>query len=217
VSRRRRGFSADLTAGGRLAQELLDPGFERPPAGLAQMDLADLPHPDPTAAADQIEGGPVLVAEGPPVGVVVVEELREVETPPADLGLDGRPLALERELGRVDADDREPAIGVAARDVPDPGNRPDAVRSAEGPDVEEDDPPRERRPGGRGADPPSRIRGESGDEWRWRCPDGGSRRRAQREGHQRERVSSPRAHTSLIVATGRIFPASAARALSRRV
>jgi len=103
------------------------------------MDLADGSTPDPSAPIDEIDGRPVLVAERIPVGVVVVEQVREVEPPLSDLGLDRRPHVLRRELRRVDAHDRETPISITPYHAPDPGDRSDAVDSTEGPDVQQDD------------------------------------------------------------------------------
>jgi len=103
------------------------------------VNLADGANPEPSAAVDQIDRGPILVAQRVPVGVVVVEELGKVQSPLADLGLDRGPRALEAQLRRVDADDGEPARRMPTCRFPDPGNRADAVDSAEGPDVQEHD------------------------------------------------------------------------------
>ena len=88
-------------------------GFQPAAALLARMHLADVSQPDPAAPIHQIGGGPVLVVQGVPVGVIVVEQVRVLEPVAANLGEHGRPIPLVIELGRVDADDGQALLRIA--------------------------------------------------------------------------------------------------------
>jgi hypothetical protein len=111
--------------------------------------LADLMSADLPAAIHQMDGGPVVVAERPPVPVVAVEEVWEIEAERACVLGDGVPPAFEIELGGVDPDGRQAPVRVAFEDLPDPGSGAGAVDSAERPDEQQGHPPAELRPAGR--------------------------------------------------------------------
>ena len=90
------------------AQQLLDR-----PLGLLVGALAEVVEPDPPVAVDEVDRRPVVVLERPPDREVVVDD-----DGVADAELGGRAahvveVVLEAELGRVHADDDEPAVAVA--------------------------------------------------------------------------------------------------------
>jgi hypothetical protein len=122
-----------------LREQRLENGVEPTAARLPLVHLPDGALADAAALVDHVEGRPVLVAESLPVGIVVVEKMGEGQPVLADVRGHGLAPALVLELGGVDPHGGEPPRGEACEGVPDPGNRADAVDSAEGPDVEEDD------------------------------------------------------------------------------
>jgi hypothetical protein len=104
--------------------------------GLVSVDLT---YRDPAylaATVDEIERWPIVVVEGIPVRVIVVEEVREVEPLVANVCSDGIAITFVRELRGMNAHDRKAAWTVSVQCLPDPGNGVDAVDSAERPDVQ---------------------------------------------------------------------------------
>ena len=86
--------------------------------GLFVAALAEVVIADDAVPVDEVERRPVVVLEGAPDLVVVVDRDRVV-----DPSLDGRPpdkvdLVLKRELRRVDSNDHQPVVAVR------PGPRP---------------------------------------------------------------------------------------------
>ena len=80
---------------------------------LAEVDVADV-----AVGVDQVLGRPVLVAERVPGAEVVVLDDRVADPVAVDRVVDVAGVLLERELGRVDADDRQPVVAVVARPTP---------------------------------------------------------------------------------------------------
>ena len=106
---------------------------------LAEVDVAHAP-----PRVDQVLRGPVLVAVRAPVGEVVV--LRDRVAQP--VALDRLPhvprVPLERELGRVHADDGETVAAVAGVPGAERRQRPEAVDARVGPEVDQHDPAAQR-------------------------------------------------------------------------
>jgi hypothetical protein len=73
---------------------------------------------DPTLGVDQVVRRPVLVGEGIPGRKPVVLGHRIAEAISLDRRGDVRGLALERELRRVDAHDREPVAAIGGVERP---------------------------------------------------------------------------------------------------
>jgi hypothetical protein len=88
----------------------------------------------------EVESRPVVVVEGPPDSVVVVERDRVVDRSL----LRGLPhaldLVLERELRRVHADHDQPVVSVRLRPRPNVRLLPKPVDAGQRPEVETDDP-----------------------------------------------------------------------------
>src|SRR5262245_27517700 len=64
-------------------------------------------------AIDQVDAGPVAVLPGPPRLVAVVDRDWIVDREASQCGAHRVDVALEGELGRMDADDHEPLGGIA--------------------------------------------------------------------------------------------------------
>jgi len=142
-----------------FGEQGLDLGGESPAGFLSGMHLPDLPRPDLPAAIYEIDGRPILVAKGLPIGVVRVEKMGVCQLVLAHGVCNGFGVALKVELGAVHADALKATIRKTSVDVPDPGHGADAIDSAERPDVKNDDTPSEGGPGERGPDPVFRPRG----------------------------------------------------------
>src|ERR1700680_1603317 len=94
---------------------------------------------DTALCVGDVEGGPVVVAEGLPYGVVVVGRDR-VGDPHVLYGLpDVVRVVLEGELGRVHADDYQPVGGVFPGPGAKVGKLAEPVDAGVGPEVGEDD------------------------------------------------------------------------------
>ncbi len=125
-------------------------------SALAEVHVAHAP-----ARVDQVLRRPVLVPVRVPGGEVVV--LRDGIAQPVarDRRLDVARVALERELGRVHADDGETVVAVAAVPGAKRRQRPDAVDARVGPEVDQHHPPAERpereRAPARGVEPALRV------------------------------------------------------------
>jgi hypothetical protein len=68
--------------------------------------------PDPALRVCEVDGRPIPVGEGAPHPVVAVERDRVLDSHRLHGLADVLDLALERELGRMDADDDEPEVAV---------------------------------------------------------------------------------------------------------
>ena len=117
-----------------LAEQSADPRLGRVVLALAEVDVAQV-----AAPVDQVLRRPVLVLERVPGLVVVVERDRVRDPQSAHGSADVGRHVLERELGRVHAEDDEPVLVVR----PVPGlhvrERPQAVDARVRPEVDEDD------------------------------------------------------------------------------
>ena len=99
------------------------------------MDVADV-----AAGVDEVLRRPVLVPVGAPGPQLVVLDDGIADAFGRDRRFDVRGFALERELGAVDADDRQAVFAVALVPGLQVGQRADAVDAGVGPEVDEDDP-----------------------------------------------------------------------------
>src|SRR5204862_4777046 len=130
---------------------------------------------DLALGVDEVLRGPDLVAVGVPGTQVVVLDDRVAQPGVVDRGGYVARVLLERELGRVDAHDRQalgPVLGVPRLQV---GLGADAVDAGVGPEVDEDDAAaqalhRQRAPAGR-VEPALGVRevgglAQAGQRWR---------------------------------------------------
>ena len=119
---------------------------------LAELDVADLP-----LGVDQVLGRPVLVLVRVPGAVVVVLDDRVVDPVGADRLPDVARLLLERELGRLDADDVEAVAGGMGVQALEERERAHAVDARVGPEVDQHDvaaqPGERQRPVAGGVEP----------------------------------------------------------------
>ena len=117
-----------------LAEQPPDRGLR--PAVLA---LAEVHAPDPSRPVDQVLRRPVLVGVCVPGAVGVVERDRVAHAEAANGIPDVPQHALERELGRVHADDDEAVPPVRLVPRLEVRQRPEAVDAGVRPEVDEDD------------------------------------------------------------------------------
>ena len=101
--------AGDALASG-LAQQALDDHLALRVAALAEVVVAD-----PALRVGDVDGGPVVVRERLPDRVVAVERDRVVDAQVLRGPADVVDVALERELGRVHADDDQPLVARIAR------------------------------------------------------------------------------------------------------
>src|SRR5437899_1765978 len=171
----------------RLGEQGVDPRLDLTRVPIARVDLSFVHQADPAARIDEVEGRPGAIVERVPHGVVVVEDDGVTHVEGLDVGFDQGALALLIELGSVYPDDLHAARRVSFVDRRHPRQRPAAVDSAEGPDVEYDDPAAEARHAeGPGVQPAVRIlSGELGrpSVARWRRP-------GRRAGPQEQRANN---------------------------
>jgi hypothetical protein len=96
---------------------------------LAEAVVANLP-----LGVDEVQRRPVVVGEGAPDRVVVVDRDRVVDPQVFDLSADVVEVVLEVELGRVDANHHQPVILVPAPGrvppMPSPGGIPSGPTGA---------------------------------------------------------------------------------------
>ncbi len=90
-----------------------------------------------TVAVDQVLGRPVAVAERVPRAVVVVQRHRIAHAQPGDRSADVVGLVLERELGRVYADDLQALVPVGVVPGTEVGQRAQAVDAGVRPEVDQ--------------------------------------------------------------------------------
>jgi hypothetical protein len=117
-----------------LGEQRADGLLRRRVVALARVHLAQVPAP-----VDQVLLRPVLVPEHVPRQELVVDRDRILHVQPADGVLDIRDDVLERELGRVDADDDEAVLPVARVPRLEVRKRAQAVDARVCPEVDEDD------------------------------------------------------------------------------
>src|SRR3954454_24387713 len=134
------------------AEQALDRALRLLVAPLAEVVVAD-----DAVAVDEVERGPVLVAEGAPDPVVAVDGHRIVDRSFLRRLLDPVDLVLERELRRVDSDHDQPVVPIGLRPGPDVRLLAQPVDARQRPEVHEYDVP--ARPVGLqriGIEPPGR-------------------------------------------------------------
>jgi hypothetical protein len=95
--------------------------------------------PNLPLAVDEVERRPVVVAEGGPDGVVVVDRDRVVDPQVVDLLADVVEVVLEVELGGVDADHDQSVVLVVLGPGADVGQGAEPVDAGVGPEVDQDD------------------------------------------------------------------------------
>ena len=120
-----------------LRARLLEQAADRR-LGLVVVALAEVDVADAALGVDQVLRGPVLVAPGVPGLVLVVLGDRVAQLALRDRVLHVAGVALEGELGRVDADDGQPAGAVGGVPGAQVGERANAVDARVGPEVDED-------------------------------------------------------------------------------
>ncbi len=117
-----------------LPEQLAYVGLGDVVVALAEMCVADVAVP-----VDEVLRRPVLVPERRPRAVLAVERDRVADAQPLDRAADVRGHRLERELGRVDANDHEPVLAVHAVPRLDVRERAQAVDARVGPEVDQHD------------------------------------------------------------------------------
>ncbi len=110
------------------------------PLGLAVRPLAVVLVADVARSVDEVLGGPVVVGVGAPRREGVVERDRVANAEPVHRRADVVGHVLERELGAMDADDREPRLPVGAIPRFEVRERAEAVDARVRPEVDEHDP-----------------------------------------------------------------------------
>src|SRR5918998_3081890 len=116
------------------AQELLDDALELLVASFAEVLVAD-----DAVAVGEVQRRPVVVGEGAPDLVVVVDHDRVVDRSLACRAPHAVDVVLEGELGRVDADDDQPIVAVGLGPRADVGPLAQPVDARPGPEVHEHD------------------------------------------------------------------------------
>jgi hypothetical protein len=125
----------DAVAAG-LAKQLLDR-----PLALCVSAFTELVVPDSPLGVGDVHGGPVPVAERPPNRIVAVERDRILDRHVPGGLADVVDVALERELGRVDADHHEALICVLLGPRAHISERAQPVDAGVRPEIDEDDLP----------------------------------------------------------------------------
>ena len=120
----------------RLGQQLLDDHFR-----LLVFAFAEVMMPDAPLRVGEVQGGPVVVGEGTPDRVVVVDRDRVVDPHVAHGAADIAEVVLEAELGGVHPDHDQPVIGVFPGPGPEVGKLAEPVDAGVGPEVDQDDLP----------------------------------------------------------------------------
>src|ERR671925_766682 len=123
-----------------LAQQVLDH-----PLAFVVLAPAEVVVPDPALRVCEVDGRPIAVGEGPPHPVVAVERDRVLDSHGLHGLADVLDLALERELGRMDADDDEPQVAVFRGPRAHEGQRAEPVDAGVRPEIDEHDPPTQLR------------------------------------------------------------------------
>ena len=166
--RRPRPGAADVVVAG-LPKQHLDGHLALLVAALAKVHVSDLPF-----GVRDVHGRPVVVVEGAPDREVGVERDRIVDSHVIRGPADVVGVPLERELGRVDADDDQALSDVLLVPPADVAERAQPVDARVRPEVDEDDLPAQAFRGQRlGVEPAGRAR---------RSRAGGFRRGAWRRG-----------------------------------
>jgi hypothetical protein len=125
-------FDLDETAG--FVQQRLDDLL-----GLAVATFAEVVVSNRPLSVCDVERGPVAVRKGVPDGVVAVDGDGIHDSPLIDGRADAVDVCLERELGRMDADDGEAVLAVLLVPRASVGSGADPVDAGERPEVDDDD------------------------------------------------------------------------------
>jgi hypothetical protein len=120
----------------RLGQQLLDHHFR-----LLVFAFAEVVMPYAPLRVGEVQGGPVVVVEGTPDRVVVVDRYRVVDPHVAYGAADVAEVVLEAELRRVYPDYDQSVIGVFPGPGSEVGKLAEPVDTGVGPEVDEDDLP----------------------------------------------------------------------------
>jgi hypothetical protein len=107
--------------------------------GLSVLTLPKLMMSDLSLRVDEVEGWPVVVVEGTPDRVVVVDRDRVVDPQVRGGSADVVEVVLEVELGRVHADDHQSVILVLLGPRADIRKGAEPVDAGVGPEVDQDD------------------------------------------------------------------------------
>ena len=121
-------------AGAGVGQQLLQDHLGLLIAALAEAMVADL-----ALGVDEVEGRPVVVVEGSPDRVVVVDRDRVVDPQLLDGAADVVEVVLDVEFGGVDADDHQSLVGVLVGPGAEVGKGTEPVDAGVGPEVDQDD------------------------------------------------------------------------------
>jgi hypothetical protein len=140
-------------AGAGLGQQL-----PKDHLGLLVAALAEAVVPNLSLCVDDVQGWPVVVVEGGPDGVVVVDHHRVVDPQLLDGAADVVEVVLEVELGGVHADDHQAVVLVGLGPGAEVGQGAQPVDAGVGPEVDQHD--LAAQPGcgqRRGVEPPGRT------------------------------------------------------------
>jgi hypothetical protein len=107
--------------------------------GLFVVALAEAVVADLALGVDEVQGRPVMVVEGAPDGVVVVDRDRVGDPQVLDLLADVVEVVLEVELGRVHADDHQSVLLVPLGPGADIGEGAQPIDAAVGPELDQDE------------------------------------------------------------------------------
>src|SRR6266496_2104484 len=129
----RNQFMTDPADSG-LGQQLLNDHF-----GLFVFALAELMMSNLSLRVDEVEGWPVVVVEGTPDRIVVVDRDRIVDPQVRGGSADVVEVVLEVELRRVHADDHQSVILVLLGPRAEVGKGAEPVDAGVGPEVDQDD------------------------------------------------------------------------------
>ena len=118
----------------RLGQQLLDDHFR-----LLVFAFAEVVVPDAPLRVGEVQGGPVVIVEGAPYRVVVVERDRIIDPHVVHSAADVGKFVLEAELGGVHPDHGQAVIGVLPGPGAEVGELAEPVDAGVSPEVDERD------------------------------------------------------------------------------
>jgi hypothetical protein len=122
---------ADVTGSG-FGQQLLDDHFRLLVFAFAEMVMPDMP-----LRVGEVQRGPVVVVEGTPYRVVVVDRDREVDPHAFHSAVDIVHIVLEPEFRRVYPDNHQSVARVFPGPGPDIGQLTEPVDAGVGPEVDQ--------------------------------------------------------------------------------